>query len=323
MSWTIDVVHFFIAYVEGWWFFSLYYIIIKSIWNYAYYIASSSPFIALLISPNFSLIWFIYFIPTVHKNFIRGKILWNAQIDQWKKKKFNFFFIFLIFIAWKQIIMHMLPSFCTQHFFSYACNLQLPPPLDLNLPMLRPPPPKTPETGCCSSVWAVLEPLPVPEDFSAVEWTTSFPSCSSAVPVEIPWGPLWCWICSVVLVVPEPALVVPREAWWEISSPLWCFQRADSPSKQQITYNLFIACSSVFRELERGWFRALEGSDSVFSIDLCAWCSPMSSSHARLHFFLTSSFHRFFFHESVFFYENEQSHIRTIYYHQLLLKPTF
>lgn len=191
--------------------------------------------------------------------------------------------------------MHMLPSFCTQHFFSYACNLQLPPPLDLNLPMLRPPPPKTPETGCCSSVWAVLEPLPVPEDFSAVEWTTSFPSCSSAVPVEIPWGPLWCWICSVVLVVPEPALVVPREAWWEISSPLWCFQRADSPSKQQITYNLFIACSSVFRELERGWFRALEGSDSVFSIDLCAWCSPMSSSHARLHFFLTSSFHRFFF----------------------------
>lgn len=212
-----------------------------------------------------------------------------------KKKKFNFFFIFLIFIAWKQIIMHMLPSFCTQHFFSYACNLQLPPPLDLNLPMLRPPPPKTPETGCCSSVWAVLEPLPVPEDFSAVEWTTSFPSCSSAVPVEIPWGPLWCWICSVVLVVPEPALVVPREAWWEISSPLWCFQRADSPSKQQITYNLFIACSSVFRELERGWFRALEGSDSVFSIDLCAWCSPMSSSHARLHFFLTSSFHRFFF----------------------------
>lgn len=219
--------------------------------------------------------------------------------------------------------MHMLPSFCTQHFFSYACNLQLPPPLDLNLPMLRPPPPKTPETGCCSSVWAVLEPLPVPEDFSAVEWTTSFPSCSSAVPVEIPWGPLWCWICSVVLVVPEPALVVPREAWWEISSPLWCFQRADSPSKQQITYNLFIACSSVFRELERGWFRALEGSDSVFSIDFCAWCSPMSSSHARLHFFLTSSFHRFFFHESVFFYENEQSHIRTIYYHQLLLKPTF
>lgn len=212
-----------------------------------------------------------------------------------KKKKFNFFFIFLIFIAWKQIIMHMLPSFCTQHFFSYACNLQLPPPLDLNLPMLRPPPPKTPETGCCSSVWAVLEPLPVPEDFSAVEWTTSFPSCSSAVPVEIPWGPLWCWICSVVLVVPEPALVVPREAWWEISSPLWCFQRADSASKQQITYNLFIACSSVFRELERGWFRALEGSDSVFSIDLCAWCSPMSSSHARLHFFLTSSFHRFFF----------------------------
>lgn len=191
--------------------------------------------------------------------------------------------------------MHMLPSFCTQHFFSYACNLQLPPPLDLNLPMLRPPPPKTPETGCCSSVWAVLEPLPVPEDFSAVEWTTSFPSCSSAVPVEIPWGPLWCWICSVVLVVPEPALVVPREAWWEISSPLWCFQRADSPSKQQITYNLFIACSSVFRELERGWFRALEGSDSVFSIDLCAWCSPMSSSHARLHFFLTSSFHRFVF----------------------------
>lgn len=191
--------------------------------------------------------------------------------------------------------MHMLPSFCTQHFFSYACNLQLPLPLDLNLPMLRPPPPKTPETGCCSSVWAVLEPLPVPEDFSAVEWTTSFPSCSSAVPVEIPWGPLWCWICSVVLVVPEPALVVPREAWWEISSPLWCFQRADSPSKQQITYNLFIACSSVFRELERGWFRALEGSDSVFSIDLCAWCSPMSSSHARLHFFLTSSFHRFFF----------------------------
>lgn len=117
MSWTIDVVHFFIAYGEGWWFFSLYYIIIKSIWNYAYYIASSSPFIALLISPNFSLIWFIYFIPTVHKNFIRGKILWNAQIDQWKKKKFNFFFIFLIFIAWKQIIMHMLPSFCTQHFF--------------------------------------------------------------------------------------------------------------------------------------------------------------------------------------------------------------
>lgn len=220
--------------------------------------------------------------------------------------------------------MHMLPSFCTQHFFSYACNLQLPPPLDLNLPMLRPPPPKTPETGCCSSVWAVLEPLPVPEDFSAVEWTTSFPSCSSAVPVEIPWGPLWCWICSVVLVVPEPALVVPREAWWEISSPLWCFQRADSPSKQQITYNLFIACSSVFRELERGWFRALEGSDSVFSIDLCAWCSPMSSSHARLHFFLTSSFHRFvFFHESVFFYENEQSHIQTIYYRQLLLKPTF
>lgn len=219
--------------------------------------------------------------------------------------------------------MHMLPSFCTQHFFSYACNLQLPLPLDLNLPMLRPPPPKTPETGCCSSVWAVLEPLPVPEDFSAVEWTTSFPSCSSAVPVEIPWGPLWCWICSVVLVVPEPALVVPREAWWEISSPLWCFQRADSASKQQITYNLFIACSSVFRELERGWFRALEGSDSVFSIDLCAWCSPMSSSHARLHFFLTSSFHRFFFHESVFFYENEQSHIQTIYYHQLLLKPTF
>lgn len=219
--------------------------------------------------------------------------------------------------------MHMLPSFCTQHFFSYACNLQLPPPLDLNLPMLRPPPPKTPETGCCSSVWAVLEPLPVPEDFSAVEWTTSFPSCSSAVPVEIPWGPLWCWICSVVLVVPEPALVVPREAWWEISSPLWCFQRADSPSKQQITYNLFIACSSVFRELERGWFRALEGSDSVFSIDLCAWYSPMSSSHARLHFFLTSSFHRFFFHESVFFYENEQSHIQTIYYRQLLLKPTF
>lgn len=213
-----------------------------------------------------------------------------------KKKEIQFFFfIFLIFIAWKQIIMHMLPSFCTQHFFSYACNLQLPPPLDLNLPMLRPPPPKTPETGCCSSVWAVLEPLPVPEDFSAVEWTTSFPSCSSAVPVEIPWGPLWCWICSVVLVVPEPALVVPREAWWEISSPLWCFQRADSPSKQQITYNLFIACSSVFRELERGWFRALEGSDSVFSIDLCAWCSPMSSSHARLHFFLTSSFHRFFF----------------------------
>lgn len=212
-----------------------------------------------------------------------------------KKKNSIFFFIFLIFIAWKQIIMHMLPSFCTQHFFSYACNLQLPPPLDLNLPMLRPPPPKTPETGCCSSVWAVLEPLPVPEDFSAVEWTTSFPSCSSAVPVEIPWGPLWCWICSVVLVVPEPALVVPREAWWEISSPLWCFQRADSPSKQQITYNLFIACSSVFRELERGWFRALEGSDSVFSIDLCAWCSPMSSSHARLHFFLTSSFHRFFF----------------------------
>lgn len=212
-----------------------------------------------------------------------------------KKKNSIFFFIFLIFIAWKQIIMHMLPSFCTQHFFSYACNLQLPLPLDLNLPMLRPPPPKTPETGCCSSVWAVLEPLPVPEDFSAVEWTTSFPSCSSAVPVEIPWGPLWCWICSVVLVVPEPALVVPREAWWEISSPLWCFQRADSPSKQQITYNLFIACSSVFRELERGWFRALEGSDSVFSIDLCAWCSPMSSSHARLHFFLTSSFHRFFF----------------------------
>lgn len=213
-----------------------------------------------------------------------------------KKKEIQFFFfIFLIFIAWKQIIMHMLPSFCTQHFFSYACNLQLPPPLDLNLPMLRPPPPKTPETGCCSSVWAVLEPLPVPEDFSAVEWTTSFPSCSSAVPVEIPWGPLWCWICSVVLVVPEPALVVPREAWWEISSPLWCFQRADSPSKQQITYNLFIACSSVFRELERGWFRALEGSDSVFSIDLCAWCSPMSSSHARLHFFLTSSFHRLFF----------------------------
>lgn len=213
-----------------------------------------------------------------------------------KKKEIQFFFfIFLIFIAWKQIIMHMLPSFCTQHFFSYACNLQLPPPLDLNLPMLRPPPPKTPETGCCSSVWAVLEPLPVPEDFSAVEWTTSFPSCSSAVPVEIPWGPLWCWICSVVLVVPDPALVVPREAWWEISSPLWCFQRADSPSKQQITYNLFIACSSVFRELERGWFRALEGSDSVFSIDLCAWCSPMSSSHARLHFFLTSSFHRFFF----------------------------
>lgn len=213
-----------------------------------------------------------------------------------KKKEIQFFFfIFLIFIAWKQIIMHMLPSFCTQHFFSYACNLQLPPPLDLNLPMLRPPPPKTPETGCCSSVWAVLEPLPVPEDFSAVEWTTSFPSCSSAVPVEIPWGPLWCWICSVVLVVPEPALVVPREAWWEISSPLWCFQRADSPSKQQITYNLFIACSSVFRKLERGWFRALEGSDSVFSIDLCAWCSPMSSSHARLHFFLTSSFHRFFF----------------------------
>lgn len=213
-----------------------------------------------------------------------------------KKKEIQFFFfIFLIFIAWKQIIMHMLPSFCTQHFFSYACNLQLPPPLDLNLPMLRPPPPKTPETGCCSSVWAVLEPLPVPEDFSAVEWTTSFPSCSSAVPVEIPWGPLWCWICSVVLVVPEPALVVPREAWWEISSPLWCFQRADSPSKQQISYNLFIACSSVFRELERGWFRALEGSDSVFSIDLCAWCSPMSSSHARLHFFLTSSFHRFFF----------------------------
>lgn len=213
-----------------------------------------------------------------------------------KKKEIQFFFfIFLIFIAWKQIIMHMLPSFCTQHFFSYACNLQLPPPLDLNLPMLRPPPPKTPETGCCSSVWAVLEPLPVPEDFSAVEWTTSFPSCSSAVPVEIPWGPLWCWICSVVLVVPEPALVVPREAWWEISSPLWCFQRADSPSKQQITYNLFIACSSVFRELERGWFRALEGSDSVFSIDFCAWCSPMSSSHARLHFFLTSSFHRFFF----------------------------
>lgn len=49
----------------------------------------------------------------------------------------------------------------------------------------------------------------------------------------------------------------------------------------------------------------------------------MSSSHARLHFFLTSSFHRFFFHESVFFYENEQSHIQTIYYHQLLLKPTF
>lgn len=240
-----------------------------------------------------------------------------------KKKNSIFFFIFLIFIAWKQIIMHMLPSFCTQHFFSYACNLQLPPPLDLNLPMLRPPPPKTPETGCCSSVWAVLEPLPVPEDFSAVEWTTSFPSCSSAVPVEIPWGPLWCWICSVVLVVPEPALVVPREAWWEISSPLWCFQRADSPSKQQITYNLFIACSSVFRELERGWFRALEGSDSVFSIDFCAWCSPMSSSHARLHFFLTSSFHSFFFHESVFFYENEQSHIRTIYYHQLLLKPTF
>lgn len=240
------------------------------------------------------------------------------------KKKIQFFFlIFLIFIAWKQIIMHMLPSFCTQHFFSYACNLQLPLPLDLNLPMLRPPPPKTPETGCCSSVWAVLEPLPVPEDFSAVEWTTSFPSCSSAVPVEIPWGPLWCWICSVVLVVPEPALVVPREAWWEISSPLWCFQRADSPSKQQITYNLFIACSSVFRELERGWFRALEGSDSVFSIDLCAWCSPMSSSHARLHFFLTSSFHRFFFHESVFFYENEQSHIQTIYYRQLLLKPTF
>lgn len=212
-----------------------------------------------------------------------------------KNRNSIFFFIFLIFIAWKQIIMHMLPSFCTQHFFSYACNLQLPPPLDLNLPMLRPPPPKTPETGCCSSVWAVLEPLPVPEDFSAVEWTTSFPSCSSAVPVEIPWGPLWCWICSVVLVVPEPALVVPREAWWEISSPLWCFQRADSPSKQQITYNLFIACSSVFRELERGWFRALEGSDSVFSIDLCAWCSPMSSSHARLHFFLTSSFHRFFF----------------------------
>lgn len=39
----------------------------------------------------------------------------------------------------------------------------------------------------------------------------------------------------------------------------------------------------------------------------------MSSSHARLHFFLTSSFHRFFFHESVFFYENEQSHIQTIY----------
>lgn len=212
-----------------------------------------------------------------------------------KKKEIQFLVIFLIFIAWKQIIMHMLPSFCTQHFFSYACNLQLPPPLDLNLPMLRPPPPKTPETGCCSSVWAVLEPLPVPEDFSAVEWTTSFPSCSSAVPVEIPWGPLWCWICSVVLVVPEPALVVPREAWWEISSPLWCFQRADSASKQQITYNLFIACSSVFRELERGWFRALEGSDSVFSIDLCAWCSPMSSSHARLHFFLTSSFHRFFF----------------------------
>lgn len=91
MSWTIDVVHFFIAYVEGWWFFSFYYIIIKSIWNYAYYIASSSPFIALLISPNFSLIWFIYFIPTVHKNFIRGKILWNAQIDQWKKK-IQFFF---------------------------------------------------------------------------------------------------------------------------------------------------------------------------------------------------------------------------------------
>lgn len=117
MSWTIDVVHFFIAYGEGWWFFSLYYIIIKSIWNYAYYIASSSPFIALLISPNFSLIWFIYFIPTVHKNFIREKILWNAQIDQRKKKKFNFFFIFLIFIAWKQIIMHMLPSFCTQHIF--------------------------------------------------------------------------------------------------------------------------------------------------------------------------------------------------------------
>lgn len=240
------------------------------------------------------LIYFFY--PNSPQKFYSRKNPLKRSNRSVKKKEIQFFFfIFLIFIAWKQIIMHMLPSFCTQHFFSYACNLQLPPPLDLNLPMLRPPPPKTPETGCCSSVWAVLEPLPVPEDFSAVEWTTSFPSCSSAVPVEIPWGPLWCWICSVVLVVPEPALVVPREAWWEISSPLWCFQRADSPSKQQITYNLFIACSSVFRELERGWFRALEGSDSVFSIDLCAWCSPMSSSHARLHFFLTSSFHRFFF----------------------------
>lgn len=123
--------------------------------------------------------------------------------------------------------LHVLLSFCTQHFHS-ACNLQLPP--EPSLPTHQPCllPPKAPEIECFFRGWAA--PGPGLALQGALEgWTVSSPSWCWAVLGAIPWE---AWCSSECWVAVQVALGEHNRDRWGIFSLWCCYLKAGFPSKQ-------------------------------------------------------------------------------------------